>query len=116
MPSAEEEGFLRGQFAKIMNSNIRPYDLIGRYGGEEFIVIVEDIDLKQIEKKIVKILEKVRTLVFYFNGLPLKVTFSAGIVHSHEMGSEMTVEKMIEKADERLYLAKNQGRNRVICE
>jgi len=106
--------FMLKEFASILTKSFRPYDLVGRFGGEEFIVITMNINLKQTEDILNRVRKTVKDHVFDFNGTHLKIAFSAGITHTLELESEITVEKMIQKADQRLYLAKEQGRDRII--
>jgi diguanylate cyclase (GGDEF)-like protein len=60
--------------------------------------------------------EIVRDRIFEFGGTQIRVTFSAGIANTGEPDLEMTVEALIRKADQRLYLAKQQGRDRIVYE
>lgn len=106
--------FILKEFATILTNSFRPYDLVGRFGGEEFIVITMNINMKQTEDILNRVRKTVKDHVFNFNGTHLKIAFSAGITHTLELESEITVEKMIQKADQRLYLAKDQGRDRII--
>jgi diguanylate cyclase (GGDEF)-like protein/PAS domain S-box-containing protein len=108
--------FVLQHFASILKASFRPYDLVGRYGGEEFVVVAENIDMKQTERMITRMLERVRSHVFEYDGNSMKITFSAGIVNSEEMAPGFAVEKVIDRADERLYQAKKTGRDRVVCE
>jgi diguanylate cyclase (GGDEF)-like protein len=90
--------------ADLIKSNIRESDVFCRYGGEEFIVILPGVDVKRgirIAEKIRKIVEKEK-----IHGLHL--TVSIGI---SEYQNEF--ESMFKKADENLYIAKKEGRNRV---
>ncbi len=108
--------FILREFAGILSESFRPYDLVGRYGGEEFIVVAMNIDMQQTQTIFIRLREIVRGRVFDFNGSHLSIAFSAGVVNTSETGLEMTVENLIRKADERLYLAKEQGRDRIVCE
>jgi PleD family two-component response regulator len=65
---------------------------------------------------LMRLREMVKARIFDFNGIHLQIAFSAGIINSGDLPSEVTVEKMISKADERLYLAKAQGRDRIISQ
>lgn len=85
---------------------------IGRYGGEEFIIVFYDLDAQQAweyGEKLRKEMEKV-----IFPGYPgLQVTFSMGIKEL-DRERDLTPEKWVEKADRALYHAKDTGRNRCI--
>lgn len=108
--------FLLKEFAVMLAASVRPYDLVGRYGGEEFIVVTMNSAGEQTHKMLMRLREMVKARIFDFNGIHLQIAFSAGIINSGDLPSEVTVEKMISKADERLYLAKAQGRDRIISQ
>jgi diguanylate cyclase (GGDEF)-like protein/PAS domain S-box-containing protein len=102
-------------FAALVAENFRPYDLVGRYGGEEFVVVIKNIDTDQTEHLLCRLRDKVKAHVFACNGTALQVTFSAGMVSTAEPFEEKSVESLIHTADERLYLAKKEGRDRIIA-
>ena len=93
--------------ASILKENLRKNDIIGRWGGEEFLILLPDTELedaKQVAEKLRKIIEKEN-----FN-IPQKITCSFGIAEHKE---NQDIESTIKKADELLYKAKNGGRNKV---
>ncbi len=96
------------KFAKILQSSLREDDIVGRWGGEEFIVIVFSKD-KNI---LLNIADKIRTAIEneVFSSVG-KITASLG-VSIHNKGS--TIEETIKKADQALYKAKDSGRNMVV--
>jgi diguanylate cyclase (GGDEF)-like protein/PAS domain S-box-containing protein len=108
--------FILREFAAILSAGFRPYDLVGRYGGEEFIVVTMNTDIRQIHKMLERLREIVRDRIFEFGGTQIRVAFSAGIANTGEPDLEITVEALIRKADQRLYLAKQQGRDRIVYE
>ena len=108
--------FILREFATIMKEGIRPYDLIGRYGGEEYIIISGHVDIRQTEKGMYRLLQTIRDHVFDYHGQELRITFSAGIANSREFADKLTADGLIELADERLYKAKQKGRNRICIE
>ncbi len=108
--------FILKSFAQILSENFRPYDLVGRYGGEEFIVVVMNIETAQTLKMFERLQNAIRNRIFDFNGSAIRITFSAGVANSREETPEITVDNLIRRADERLYLAKHRGRDRVIFE
>lgn len=100
------------QVAKTMKSVIRPKDEIGRYGGEEFIVIMRETGIK--EAKIV--MEEIRSSVEDMfieteQGIVIPVTISAGLAAITPSVSRY--EEILAEADKGLYLAKRSGRNRI---
>ena len=104
------------QVAEIILKNIRKNrvrnDLVGRYGGEEFVVLLSDTNLNkacELAERIRKIIET--TNFKSVNGENLKVTISMGVSMSEN--SDINPEKLIEIADKGLYKAKETGRNKV---
>lgn len=95
--------------AELLLKNTRNEDRIGRYGGEEFIVILSGIELKAAAE----IAENIRCSIYYYDyGIEnLKVSISIGVARYE--GEGLTA--FINKADKLLYLAKANGRNKVEC-
>ncbi|WP_426356902.1 diguanylate cyclase [Pseudocolwellia sp. HL-MZ19] len=96
---------------KICNKEIRSIDFLGRYGGEEFIIILPDCDVDggiEIAKRIQNSLIKDCLIV---EGKELNVTLSMGI--SMLIDKSETFEQLINKADQAMYVAKENGRNRI---
>lgn len=103
------------EFTKLINENLRKYDILGRYGGEEFIIILSNVEEDQGKLIVDRILNIVREKVFTFNNEDIKFTFSGGIVHCTEIEKdEITIDNLVEIADQRMYEAKNTGRNKII--
>lgn len=103
------------KFTKIIKQNLRPYDVLGRYGGEEFMVILNNADRNQGGLVIKRILETLRNKTFIIDGDHIEFTFSAGIINCNELDKEkINLDKLIEIADKRMYQAKNSGRNKII--
>lgn len=94
----------------------RPRDLVARYGGEELAVILPDTDMAGAVLVAKDILQKLRDLHIPHadNLAQSKVTPSAG-VFAGRPGADESVETLIQKADQALYSAKNDGRDRVFC-
>jgi diguanylate cyclase (GGDEF)-like protein len=112
-------GHLGGDFtlreiAGAIKSSIRKEELFARYGGEEFSIVLPETTL---EKGILAA-ERIRALVeqypFFYEGKKFTVTLSMGV--SATLGDDtLTPQDIIRQADERLYLAKSTGRNRVVA-
>ena len=97
-------------FAKILKKEARNVDIIGRFGGEEFLALLSDTDTQggvTFAKKVIKHVEKSR---FMYKGNRIKVTASAGV---SERKKHVSLQATINSADEYLYIAKKNGRNRV---
>jgi len=91
---------------------LRPYDLFARYGGEEFIMFVSDITGPDIKKHAERMRLAINGSPMEFDGLQLTVSASFGVA---PVTYTDTLENIIHTADEALYKAKNEGRNRVCC-
>jgi two-component system cell cycle response regulator len=97
--------------ANRMRSIVRPYDLVGRYGGEEFLIILPGCDTPAA----VTVAERLRTSiqgepVILAEGKRLSITCSLGVASNQEI-SEVKIDRLIGVADKVLYQAKRAGRN-----
>ncbi len=100
------------QLARVMQRVFRESDVICRYGGEEFVIVVPDTTLDALHAAADRFREEVRRMNIQFEGRLLdEVTISAGIALSPDHGT--TVEALFAQADRALYAAKRDGRNRV---
>ena len=99
------------QLAKILRRNLRETDIGGRYGGEEFAVILTDTTAEEalvFAERVRKVVERSQIA---FNDFEFQFTISLGIAeYSDKLDSH---QKWIEAADEALYKAKTTGRNKV---
>ncbi len=100
------------EFAKALKNNLRKSDYIFRYGGEEFLVILPYTNKAQACKIASHIKEVVKDLSFYVEDKIIKITVSIGV---YETSKEEPLEDAIHKADEKLYKAKKEGRDKVVC-
>ena len=102
------------KFCEQLSASIRPYDFVGRYGGEEFLIGLPGIDCPRAEL----VAERMRRLVEGVNlSVPaltecFSMTASFGVA-SLRVGSEERLEPLIGRADCAMYQAKDEGRNRV---
>lgn len=96
-----------------LRRSLRDTDQIGRYGGEEFIVILQGVELDDAIDKLNDMRENFGQLKFKHGKSTFSVTFSAGIVSLNEFTQ---IRSALNVADSRLYEAKAAGRNKVIGE
>ncbi|HEY7303029.1 MAG TPA: diguanylate cyclase [Bryobacteraceae bacterium] len=97
----ETAGRLRG--------NMRPYDQVGRYGGEEFLVVLPNCDLEQAKVQAERMRQKLQSGAMLVDGSELHVSASFGVTVSD--ASERDPSLFVRVADEALYRAKASGRN-----
>jgi diguanylate cyclase (GGDEF)-like protein len=97
--------------ANRMRQSTRPYDRIGRYGGEEFLVVVPGCDLADAEHAAQRVRSEMARAPFHLpNGTTIHVTVSIGVTARGE-GNLADADGLIHSADEALYQAKRSGRN-----
>lgn len=99
--------------AKTLTSGLRASDILGRWGGEEFIIILPAIDKKGLEWVCEKLRMLVESSVYDRDGINLKITVSIGATL---MEQEDTLKSLISRADRLLYASKEAGRNRTTLE
>lgn len=95
--------------ASRLRHNIRPYDQVGRYGGEEFLVVLPNCDLEQAKMQAERMRVKLHATTMKVEGEDIKVSASFGVTVSD--GSEKSPDFFVRVADEALYQAKAGGRN-----
>ncbi|MFT4764587.1 MAG: diguanylate cyclase (GGDEF)-like protein [Oleispira sp.] len=101
------------EIAQRFNASLRTYDLCGRYGGEEFLII-----LNSKEGHITDVLERLRKAIadtpFIYEQTELHVTISCGVTHYSLPTDKRNSTQLLADADAALYEAKNSGRNRIV--
>lgn len=98
-------------FAQLVLKLTREIDIVGRFGGEEFIVALHYKTPDELEKYISRIKTVVNKNKFKFKDHKVHITFSAGV---ELRSNNKTVEETISNADKHLYEAKKEGRDKVI--
>lgn len=104
------------QVAQALDSNTRSTDLLCRWGGEEFVLLCGASQLEDIEQISSKLLSAASDVVLECNntGDPIKVTISIGASVFQQSDSDFS--DIVKRADEALYNAKEQGKNRVVID
>lgn len=97
-------------FAQIAKKVIRNQDLFGRFGGEEFMLLLPDTDLDQAISIANRICHEVASTPIITKGANIRITVSIGIVCTN--AGKYSMDDLIYYADAALYQAKNLGRNR----
>jgi len=95
-------------FAQLLQAEISSPNIVGRIGGEEFLAILY-LDQDQAKEFCAKLIKKINDNIVNFEGTDIKVSSSGGVAFSAETE---TSADLTNKADERLYEAKKNGRNR----
>ena len=96
------------QFSILLQESVREVDLVARFGGEEFVLLLNGVELATARL----VVERIRSLVerMRFSEHQLQTTTSIGITQYRDTES---IEQLIQRADHLLYVAKDNGRNRV---
>ena len=90
---------------------IRPYDLFGRYGGEEFILFIFDIDKEGIFNLTERLRSVIGDKIMRIDNVDISITASFGCASANKTD---TLEAIFQLADNALYQAKNEGRNKIV--
>jgi diguanylate cyclase (GGDEF)-like protein len=102
------------EIARRMQASLRPYDFIGRYGGEEFLVLVPGCDLQTVCEVAERIRLGVAAQTIVARDNEIAVTLSIGVNAASPVSVEQR-DELLHQADEALYKAKQNGRNRIGC-
>lgn len=98
------------RIVQTVQEEIRNSDVLARYGGDEFIILVPNSSLESVHHLIERIRQKIERLVFRERQAEIKITISAGVA---SMQSHInTPTKLVQEADNALYNAKQAGKNR----
>lgn len=106
------------KLADLLRTNCRQYDLLGRYGGDEFIICLPEVgykELRQIAERIQRAVNEMK--IKTREGVEIKVSGSFGldIIEPQEVNDiHLVLEQAVNNADKNLYKAKNAGRNTVV--
>lgn len=93
--------------SKLVKKNIRDIDVVGRYGGEEFLVVLPNISIEEAKFFAHRLREEVEAYSFETVG---SITISLGLV---EVKNEENINELFQRVDKLLYKSKNNGRNQV---
>lgn len=97
--------------ARVVKDALRPTDVVARFGGEEFIIVLPDTEQEEAVKVMTRVQRELTKQFFLHNNQRMLITFSAGVAQRHV---EEEIASVIARADEAVYRAKAAGRNRVL--
>ncbi len=100
------------ELATLVKSRLRPDDIVGRYGGEEFCALLPETSLEGAASIAEDLRRRVQERRFVFEGESIPITVSLGCA---ELAGDQDVLLLMKCADDKLYEAKRSGRNRVCC-
>jgi two-component system cell cycle response regulator len=103
------------KIGNLLNDSFRQSDTAGRYGGEEFVVILPETDMAAAQQKLESLRESVASTPIELGtrGEQVQVTISAGLASFPQDGEHAA--ELFALADERMFKAKREGRNRVVA-
>jgi len=117
LPTDSQPALLRRRwrsFARLLHEQLRQQDLLARLGGEEFAVVLPGIALDEARLIAERLRRRVEAMILATNdGESLHVTVSIGVSQLRPDDDDGSLDQVLERADEALYRAKANGRNRI---
>jgi diguanylate cyclase (GGDEF)-like protein len=98
-------------FARTMRAALRGDDIVSRYGGEEFVLVLPDLSVEEARSALERIRESLALAINAGNVPPFTASF--GVAHS---SNAEDIEELLRVADAALFRAKREGRNRVVVD
>jgi diguanylate cyclase (GGDEF)-like protein len=104
------------EVARVLKKRVRTSDLLGRYGGEEFMIVLLEMDPEKALMVAEDIRKCIEDLSIPFGNALIKTSVSIGVATSDPADKNLSMERLLMIADRALYRAKNEGRNKVVAE
>jgi len=101
------------ELGELLKSRVRREEIVSRYGGEELAILLPETDKEGAVNVAEQMRDKVESHQFVFAGKKIKITISGGVSEVTE--GDYDYNELIDVADERLYAAKNSGRNKIVA-
>ena len=102
------------EVARRLNSSVRDYDAVGRYGGEEFLIVVSNCDEESLRARAENVRTAIGSIPIQTGKAELSVSISIGAMTHCCWEHDISLESILAKADAALYNAKAAGRNRAV--
>jgi diguanylate cyclase (GGDEF)-like protein len=99
--------------AAVIDSETREGDFVVRYGGDEFLIVMRHCLATMAQQRAEAIRDAVLSTPILMDGRPIVITMSVGIAESESRLSRPSFTELLKAADEAMYVAKRQGRNRI---
>jgi diguanylate cyclase (GGDEF)-like protein len=100
------------EVAESIRDNIRTVDILGRYGGEEFTILLPNTALPGTREIAERVCEMIASLTLKMDDDSVLVTASLGVVSVEDV-TDISIEVLLNRADQALYAAKQSGRNQI---
>ncbi|WP_019141151.1 GGDEF domain-containing protein [Noviherbaspirillum massiliense] len=98
---------------RVIKDTLRTMDVIARFGGEEFLIVLPDTPLEEAKMVVQRLQRELTKRIFMYNNERLLITFSGGVAMHRPQEDQAS---LVRRADEALYKAKRAGKNRVVAE
>lgn len=105
--------FVLKETAALCQKTFRKSDFVIRYGGEEFCILLLDMDYEAAKKKAEQLRNQIANHQFEQNGIAVRLTVSMGLASQGKDAPPLQMEELVQKADEKLYVSKQTGRNKL---
>jgi diguanylate cyclase (GGDEF)-like protein/putative nucleotidyltransferase with HDIG domain len=99
------------EFSQFLKKTLRQSDILSRYGGEEFVILMPHTDRIEAQQAAIRLIEKLAGHIFRISGLTIRLKSSIGIATLSAEQDSDTQDKLLNAADEALQRAKNSGGN-----
>ena len=102
------------QVAVRLQQSVRTFDVVGRYGGEEFLILLKGCAGTHLSDRAQEVRDGVASTAFVMESVSLGLSLSLGALSVDEWNPVQSVERLLRRVDDALYMAKSTGRNRVV--
>jgi len=104
-----------GELSTRLLEAVRRGDAVGRYGGEEFLVVLSDCSVVQLKERAEQVRRAISCCPFSTEHYSIPMSVSVGAVSIENWDESITIESILKRADAALYEAKAAGRDQVVC-